>query len=85
MPANNVGMSDSPKAPEDSRQPVSQLPLLLTVGEAASLLRTSRGAVYAMVSRSQLPGITRIGSRLLFQSRDLLDWLDQKCALSPRR
>ena len=58
------------------------LPLLLTVDEAASLLRTSRRAVYAMLERGQLPGVTRIGRRVLFRSADLLDWLDQKSALS---
>jgi excisionase family DNA binding protein len=54
----------------------------LTVDEAAALLRTSRRAVYAMLERGQLPGVTRIGRRVLFRSADLLDWLDQKRALS---
>lgn len=58
--------------------------VLLTVEETASLLRTSRAAVYAMVSRQQLPGVTRLGTRLLFRTRDLLDWLDQKRAPSPK-
>jgi excisionase family DNA binding protein len=60
------------------------LSLLLTVDEAASLLRTSRRAIYAMVERGQLPGVTRIGRRVLFCSADLLDWLDQKRAPSPK-
>ena len=46
------------------------------------LLRTTRRAVYAMVERAQLPGVTRIGRRVLVRSADLLDWLDQKSALS---
>jgi excisionase family DNA binding protein len=58
-------------------------PLLLTAGEAAALLRTTRRAVYIMVERHQLPGVTRIGRRVLFRSADLLDWLDQKRAPSP--
>ncbi len=62
--------------------PAQSLPLLLTVDEAASLLRTTRRAVYAMLERGQLPGVTRIGRRVLFRSADLLDWLDQKSALS---
>jgi excisionase family DNA binding protein len=60
-----------------------QLPILLTVDEAATLLRTSRRAIYMMIERRQLPGVTRIGRRVLFRSVDLLDWLDQKRAPSP--
>ena len=60
----------------------NDLPTLLTVDETASLLRTSRKAVYAMAERAQLPGVTRIGRRVLVRSRELLHWLDQKSALS---
>jgi len=58
------------------------LPVLLTADETADLLRTSRKAIYVMAERGQLPGVTRIGRRLLFRSDSLLDWLDQKRALS---
>ena len=60
------------------------LSLLLTVDEAASLLRTTRRAIYIMLERHQLPGVTRIGRRVLFRSADLLDRLDQKRAPSPK-
>jgi excisionase family DNA binding protein len=59
------------------------LPILLTADEAATLLRTTRRAIYIMVDRRQIPGVTRIGRRVLFRSDDLLDWLDQKRAPSP--
>jgi excisionase family DNA binding protein len=59
------------------------LSILLTVDETAELLRTSRRAIYMMLERRQLPGVTRIGRRVLFRSADLLDWLDQKRAPSP--
>jgi excisionase family DNA binding protein len=58
-------------------------PVLLTVDEAAELLRTSRRAIYAMVGRRQLPGVIRIRRRVLFRADDLLHWLDQKRASSP--
>jgi excisionase family DNA binding protein len=61
----------------------SQLPMLLTIDEAAVLLRTSRRAIYAMIARRQLPGIVRIRRRVLVRSADLLDWLHQKRAPSP--
>jgi excisionase family DNA binding protein len=59
------------------------LPLLLTVDEAAALLRTTRRAMYAMIERRQVPGVIRIRRRVLFRADDLLHWLDQKRAPSP--
>ena len=58
--------------------------MLLTPDETADLLRTSRRAVYAMTERGQLPGVTRIGRRVLYRRDDLLDWLDQKRTPSPK-
>ena len=56
----------------------STLPVLLTADETADLLRTSRKAIYVMAERGQLPGVTRIGRRLLVRRDALVDWLDQK-------
>jgi excisionase family DNA binding protein len=58
------------------------MPILLTVDDAADLLRTTKRAVYTMIERWQLPGITRIGRRVLLRADDLLDWLDEKRAPS---
>ena len=55
-------------------------PALLTCGEVAQLLRTSKKAIWAMAERKQLPGVVRIGRRLLFRQDELLDWLRQKSA-----
>jgi excisionase family DNA binding protein len=62
----------------------AELPVLLTVEEAAVLLRTTRKAVYALIERRQVPGVTRIGRRVLFRADDLLHWLGQKRAPSPK-
>ena len=56
--------------------------VFFTVEEVATLLRTTRKAVYAMIERRSLPGVTRIGRRVLIRSADLLDWLDHKSAPS---
>ena len=81
-PATNLVQSST----ETVRQSMDTgaTPLLLTVDEAAALLRTTRKAVYAMVERCQVPGVIRIGRRVLFRAADLLNWLDQKCAPSPK-
>ena len=60
------------------------LPLLLTVAETATLLRTTRKAVYSMIERGLLPGVTRLGRRVLVRSDALLDFLDHKRAPSPQ-
>jgi len=60
----------------------TDLPVLLTVRDAAALLRTSVKAVYAMVERRQLPGVVRLGRRVLIRSEVLLNSLDQSRAPS---
>ena len=64
--------------------PRPALPLLLTVAETATLLRTTPKAVYAMVERGALPGVTRLGRRVLVRSADLLDFLDHNTSPSPQ-
>jgi excisionase family DNA binding protein len=61
------------------------LPVLLEVPEVADVLRTSAKAVYAMVERAQLPGVVRIGRRVLIREDELLDWLRQKSTPSLER
>jgi excisionase family DNA binding protein len=61
------------------------LPVLLTPDEVAASLRTSRKVVYAMIERRQLPGIVRIGRRVLLREDALLHWLGQKSTPSPGR
>ena len=58
-------------------------PVFLLTREVAGILRTSRAAIYVMVERGQLPGVTRIGRRILIRRDALLDWLDERRAPSP--
>ena len=61
------------------------LPALMTSSEVAEFLRTTRKAVYAMVERGQLPGVIRVGRRVLFEQQALLNWLGQKSSPSLER
>ena len=54
------------------------LPALLTCNEVAELLRTSKKAIWAMAERQQIPGVVRIGRRVLFRQDALIDWLGRK-------
>jgi excisionase family DNA binding protein len=64
---------------------MTRTPILLTPNEVAELLRTSRKAIYTMVERDQLPGIVRIGRRVLIRQDSLLDWLRRKSTPSLER
>jgi excisionase family DNA binding protein len=68
----------------DESHGTRSMPMLLTVDDAAELLRTTKRAIYAMIERRQLPGIIRIGRRVLLRADDLLNWLNQKSAPSQR-
>lgn len=80
---NSRAAAVSTRAPAGGTQ--GDRPVLLTVEETASLLRTSRKAIYAMVGRAQLPGVVRIGRRVLFRTDTLVDWLGQKSTPSLER
>jgi excisionase family DNA binding protein len=56
----------------------SALPVLLTVADVAACLRTTKKAVYELIARGQLPGVIRIGRRVLVREESLI------LLLSPR-
>lgn len=64
---------------------LQSLPNLLTTDETAGVLRTSKKAIYAMVERGQIPGVIRIGRRVLFQQDVLVEWLRRKSKPSLER
>ena len=79
------GHAETPDANQRAlRERAPTLPHFLTPEEAAALLRTTRKAIYVMVARGQLPGVTRLGRRLLFRTDVLLHFLHQKSAPSPK-
>ena len=54
------------------------LPIYLTADEAADVLRTTRKAIYVMIERRQLPGVKRIGRRVLISASILLSWIEDQ-------
>jgi excisionase family DNA binding protein len=56
---------------------------LLTVPEVALYLRTSPKAIYHQIERQQLPGIVRLGRRVLVKRKDLLRFIDRNSSPSP--
>lgn len=57
---------------------------LLDPDEVAALLRKTRNAVYKMAERGQLPGVRRIGRKILFHRAELVEWLRETSSPSPR-
>lgn len=57
---------------------------LMTVPEVAQLLRTTRKAIYTLVEREQLPGVVRLGRRVLVNGDVLIDFLRQSSTPSER-
>ena len=56
--------------------------LLLTVSEAARLLRISRGLAYELVRQERIPFI-RLGRRLLIPRHGLEVWIAREAGLPP--
>ena len=59
-------------------------PDLLTVAEVATVLRTTREAVYKLVERGQLPGVIRLRKRVLVERESLVHWVHQNRTPSSR-
>ena len=74
----SVQMVDNMSTDTRANHPARGVPILLTPDEVAGHLRTSKKAIYAMIERKQLPGIVRIGRRVLIREDAMLDWLGQK-------
>ncbi|WP_242370662.1 helix-turn-helix domain-containing protein [Anaeromyxobacter sp. SG26] len=54
-------------------------PFMLTAEEVArDFLRTSRAAVYEMVRMGRLPGVVRVGRKVLFRRDRLLQFLAER-------
>lgn len=70
--------------PSTTDRELEAIPYMLTVADVADLLRTTPKAVYSMIDRGFLPGVTRVGRRLLIRRDDLLQWLNRNRAPSSK-
>ncbi len=59
------------------------LNIYLTVDEAAAVLRTTRKAIYALIERGLIPGVRRVGRRILVRQNELIEWIESKAAKRP--
>jgi excisionase family DNA binding protein len=50
---------------------------LLVVEEVAELLRTTRKVVYSMIERGQIPGVVRLGRKILVRRDRLMRFLSK--------
>ena len=57
----------------------SELPLMLSVPEVASVLGISRAGAYELVRSNGFPSL-KIGSRIVIPKDKLLGWIDAQCA-----
>ena len=57
---------------------------LLTVPEAAKLLRISRNLAYELVARNEIP-VVRLGRVIRVPRRGLSEWLDREIESHPNR
>ena len=62
------------RSSNDSR-PSRALPAVLTVDEAAELLRVDRKTVYESIRRGELPGVVRLGRSIRIGRGALLEFL----------
>ena len=72
MSVNGTGVNPTPTSP------------YMTVAEVADLLRTTPAAIYAKIERHQLPGVIKLGRRRLIARADLIEFLNQNRAPSPK-
>jgi excisionase family DNA binding protein len=70
-------MSPSRSAPLPVAEPPAEaaLPAVLTVDEAAVLLRVNRKSVYNAVARGDIPGARRLGRAIRLSRETVLRWL----------
>jgi excisionase family DNA binding protein len=82
----NMSSAQIESATEERRareRSVDRLPSLLTVEEAAALLRVNRKTLYQAILADEIPGVVRLG-RVIRLGRDaMLQWISGTGRVSP--
>ncbi len=65
-------------APDDTVNLEGEAPAVLTVDEAAALLRVNRKTLYEAIRGSALPGVIRLGRSIRISRTALVHWLRGK-------
>ena len=71
------GETNEARANVAERQTRAAAHLYMTVPEVAELLRTTKTAIYTMVQRGQLPGVRRVGRRILVRRSAVVRWIEE--------
>lgn len=60
-----------------TKKPAAPVPIMLSVEDAAAMLRCSTYVVYRLLNAKQLPGV-RIGGLWRIPKDKLIEWIDQQ-------
>lgn len=77
MGSRTAGATPEPRLWRDE----AQGPALLTVGEAAALLRIGRNTCYELIRQQRIPHV-RLGRRILIPRFGLEQWIAREAGLS---
>jgi len=60
------------------QEPAPTTDRLLTVAEAAAILRVGRTRAYEMAASGSLPGVIRVGTSIRVSARRLNEWIEAR-------
>ena len=58
------------------KQPARQYPEKVGVAQAAEITGYSKNSLYQMHSQGKIPCAVKVGSKLMFRTRELQEWVD---------
>ena len=59
------------------QQQLRRYPDKVNIEQAAEITGYSKNSLYQMHSRGQIPGAMKIGSKLLFRTKELQEWVER--------